>query len=86
MQPRDFYDIWYLLEVYEMEIDFYILEFKNKYESKGIDPATFHDKLEQRIPQYRGRWKKSMNEQVQNLPDFSQVEREAKRHLKKLIV
>ena len=86
MQPRDFYDIWYLLEIYEMEIDFYILEFKNKCESKGIDPATFHDKLEQRIPQYKGRWKKSMNEQIQDLPDFSQVERETKRHLKKLIV
>ena len=86
MQPRDFYDIWYLLEIHEMEVEFYILEFENKCKSKGIDPTTFHDKLEQRIPQYKGRWKKSMNEQIQNLPDFSQVERETKRHLRKLIL
>ncbi len=28
MQARDFYDIWYLLEVEEMQVDFYVNEFK----------------------------------------------------------
>ena len=84
MQARDFYDIWYLLEIHGMDIDFYIAEFRQKCESKDIDPTTFHAKLEQRLPQYKGRWEKSMADQIQDLPDFETVLREVMRHLKKL--
>lgn len=84
MQARDFYDIWYLLEIHNMDIDFYIAEFKQKFESKGIDSTEFHAKLEQRLPQYKGRWEKSMADQIQDLPDFESVLREVIRHLKKL--
>jgi len=84
MQARDFYDIWYLLEIHEMEADFYSKEFRAKCESKEIDSADFHNKLEQRLPQYKGRWKASMADQIQDLPDFDQVEREVMRHLKNL--
>lgn len=84
MQARDFYDIWYLLENNGMDIAFYSIEFKAKCEHKEIDPATFHDKLEQRLPQYKGRWQRSMADQIQDLPDFDQVVREVMRHLKKL--
>ena len=51
MQARDFYDIWYLLEMHEMDITFYQGEFCDKCESKEIDPTQFHNKLEQRLPQ-----------------------------------
>jgi predicted nucleotidyltransferase component of viral defense system len=84
MQPRDFYDIWYLLEIHEMDVAFFSIEFKAKCESKEIDPVTFHDKLELRLPQYKGRWQRSMADQIQGLPDFDQVVREVMRHLKNL--
>ena len=84
MQARDFYDIWYLLEIYDMDIDFYINEFKTKCESKKVNSADFHKKLEQRLPQYKGRWQKSMKDQIQELPDFETVSREVMRHLKKI--
>lgn len=84
MQARDLYDIWYLLEVHEMELDFLLNEFKAKCESKGINPADFHAKLEQRLPQYHGRWQRSMTDQIKDLPDFEQVEREVMRHLKNI--
>jgi predicted nucleotidyltransferase component of viral defense system len=84
MQARDFYDIWYLLEIHEMDVDFYLAEFRNKCESKDIDPNDFQSKLEQRLPQYKGRWKTSMADQIKNLPDFDQVEREVKKRIKKL--
>lgn len=84
MQARDFYDIWYLLEVHRMYVDFYLAEFRTKCESKDIDPTDFHSKLKQRLPQYRGRWKSSLADQIQGLPDFDQVVREVMRHLKKL--
>lgn len=84
MQARDFYDIWYLLEINEMDVDFYVNEFKAKCENKKLNSSDFHKKLEQRLPQYKGRWQKSMKEQIHDLPDFEQVERETMRHLRKL--
>ena len=83
MQPRDYYDIWYLLEVHGMDIDFYTTEFRNKCVSKSLEPNDFHKKLEQKLPQYKARWQKSMNDQIKQLPDFDQVQREVQRHLKK---
>ena len=84
MQARDFYDIWYLLEIHEMDVAFYSVEYIAKCESKEIDPTGFHNKLARRLPQYKGRWKASMADQIQDLPDFDQVVREVMRHLKNL--
>jgi predicted nucleotidyltransferase component of viral defense system len=86
MQPRDFYDIWYLSEVHEMNIDFYTSEFKLKCENKKINPTKFYEKLNQRLHQYKGRWQKSMADQIHDLPDFEQVEREVIRNLKSFIL
>lgn len=84
MQARDFYDLWYLLETNSMDVDFYVNEFKNKCVSKGLNPANFHKKLVERLPQYKGRWKSSLSEQIKDLPNYEQVERETLRHFKKL--
>lgn len=84
MQARDFYDIWYLLEEHEMDADFYLSEFETKCKSKDLRHTDFLKKLDERLPQYKGRWKSSMSEQIKDLPDFDQVEREVQRHLKKL--
>lgn len=82
MQPRDYYDIWYLLEIEEMSIDFYEAEFIIKCKSKELDPKEFHEKLEKKIPQYKARWEKSMSDQIKNLPPFDDVQREVHRHIK----
>jgi predicted nucleotidyltransferase component of viral defense system len=84
MQARDFYDIWYLLEENGMDVEFYISEFEAKCKSKDLLHTDFPKKLDERLPQYKGRWKSSMSEQIKDLPDFEQVEREVQRHLKKL--
>jgi len=86
LQPRDYYDIWYLLEIHGMDVDFFVPEFIKKCESKGIDPSSFHGSIEKRLPQYKGRWAKSMADQIQDLPPFENVEREINRHLKKFEV
>ena len=86
MQPRDYYDIWYLVEVEKMDVDFYTNEFRNKCISKEQNPEDFHKKLKQKIPQYKARWQKSMNDQIKDLPDFEQVEREVSRKIKNFMV
>ena len=85
MQARDFYDLWYLLVQHGMDIDFYKSQFESKCKSKELNPADFPKKLTERLPQYKGRWQSSMSEQIKDLPDFDQVEREVQRHLKKLL-
>ena len=84
MQARDFYDIWYLLEVYGMDADFCVSEFEAKCKCKDLLHTDFPKKLTERLPQYKGRWKSSLSEQIKDLPDFDQVEREVQRHLKKM--
>ena len=84
MQARDFYDIWYLLHIQGMDANYYSKEFSNKCENKNINANDFKKKLTDRLPQYKGRWESSMNEQIQNLPNFEKVERETLRYLKKL--
>lgn len=86
MQPRDFYDIWYLLEIHETDIAFYLDEFKAKCISKDIDPRQFFEKLVQRKPSYKGRWQQSMAAQINDLPDFDRVERGVQRHIKNLSI
>lgn len=86
LQPRDFYDIWYLMETQAMDVDFYINEFKLKCKNKDINPCEFNEKLNQRLPQYKARWQKSMSDQIRDLPDFDLVERSVMRNLKKFIV
>lgn len=86
MQPRDYYDIWYLVEVEGMEVEYFMNEFRNKCISKQQNPDDFHKKLEQKLPQYKARWQKSMSDQIKDLPDFEQVEREVSRKIKNFMV
>lgn len=84
MQARDFYDIWFLLEQHNMDAAFHMNGFAKKCASKNLNHKDFPKKLDERLPQYKGRWESSMSEQIKDLPDFDQVEREVQRHLKKL--
>jgi hypothetical protein len=70
-----FYDIWYLLEQEEMEIEYYLNEFTGKCAAKNLNPADFPKKLAERLPGYRA-------QRIQNLPNFERVEREVLRHLR----
>jgi uncharacterized protein len=83
MQARDFYDLWYLLEIHELNIDFYLNEFRNKCTSKNLNLSDFFKKLTERLSSYKGRWQSSLSEQIKDLPSFDRVKREVQRHLKK---
>jgi len=84
MQARDFYDIWYLLEQHQMDIEFYKSEFAGKCAAKNLNSGDFPKKLAERLPGYRGRWQSSLAGQIHNLPSFEQVVREVNRHLRRV--
>jgi predicted nucleotidyltransferase component of viral defense system len=85
MQPRDFYDIWYLLEINKMDLQFLSGAFKEKCESKEINSEDFREKLDQRLPKYKALWEKSIGQQIHNLPRFDKVERETLRRLRDFV-
>lgn len=84
MQARDFYDLWYLLEIQKMDVNFYVKEFRKKCEGKDLKSSDFPAKLAERLPQYKGRWNNSLSEQIKDLPSFEQAERETFRRLKNI--
>jgi uncharacterized protein len=84
MQARDFYDLWFLTALYKIDAAFYMSEFETKCQHKKIIHTGFLKKLSERIPQFKARWQNSLGEQIKDLPNFEQVEREVMRHFKKL--
>ena len=84
MQARDFFDIWYLLEVHGLALDFCLKEFEMKCANKGLRASDFLKKLSERMPSYHNRWRGSLGDQIRDLPDFQQVEREVMRHFRTL--
>jgi len=82
VQARDFYDIWYLVEIQGMDGGYITTDFETKCEQKGLNPRAFQEKLQQRIPEYRARWSKSISSQIRDLPEFERVLREVNRKLK----
>ena len=53
-----------------------------RLQSKDLLHTDFPKKLTKRVPQYKGRWQSSMSEQLKDLPDFDQIEREVKNTLR----
>lgn len=84
MQPRDLYDIWYLLSEHQMDIHLYMNEFEIKCKNKGLNHTDFSKKFTEHLPEYKNRWYSSMHGQIKEMPDFEKVEREVKRHLKQM--
>ncbi|MEA3392235.1 MAG: nucleotidyl transferase AbiEii/AbiGii toxin family protein [Candidatus Marinimicrobia bacterium] len=84
MQARDFYDIWYLLAIHKMDAEYLIPEFKTKCAAQELNATDFHKQMHKRLPQYKARWQGSLKEQIKNIPDFNQAEREILRSIRQL--
>lgn len=84
MQPRDLYDIWYLLEEEGMKLPEVKTEFENKAKHKGLDPQKLTEKVDSRMVQYQRAWNMSLSAQIKSLPQFNDVERAVKKHLRQM--
>jgi len=83
-QPRDLYDLWYLLEYEKMDIVYCWPEFERKAKNKGHLPADFLNKLNSKLNSFKGRWAGSLSHQIKDLPQFDEVIRELNKHFRKL--
>ena len=56
--------------------------FEQKATAKGLDPATFAEKFENRIDRYKGRWDREMPDHLADPPRFDDVARVVRRRLR----
>jgi predicted nucleotidyltransferase component of viral defense system len=82
VQCRDLYDLWRLTEDKGVVLDEVLPLFERKARSKGLNPASFRDRFEDRIERYKRRWITEMSEHVANPPRFDDVVRAVRRQLR----
>lgn len=81
-QPRDLYDIWYLLEENAVELDFLKSEFAEKARHKGHQPENFLPTWQRKTKQFENLWNQYLAHQIADLPKFDGVCRALNRHFK----
>jgi len=82
VQCRDLYDLWRLTEDRGVVLDEVLPLFERKAQSKGLDPAAFPARFEDRIDRYKRRWITEMSEHLADPPRFEDVVRAVRRQLR----
>lgn len=81
-EPRDVYDLWYLLKFKLIDLPFLVQPFEEKSEFKNLDSRNLKVQLDAKEPTYRKLWDQRLRNQVVELPQFEHVYREIRRHLR----
>lgn len=78
-EPRDFYDVWYLLEKEDMAISLLIPEITKKLEFRGRELETMGDEFANKKARLKKLWKMRLANQMAELPHFKEVYRAVQR-------
>jgi predicted nucleotidyltransferase component of viral defense system len=81
-RPRDLFDLWYLLEIHEMNIYENYSDFVEKAKYKNLDSSDFLTKVEEKFLSFRKQWDASMQHQIKDLPKFEDVVRGLGKHFR----
>lgn len=83
--PRDLYDIWYLTEHADLDIEDVAFGFQEKAKHKERDPNSLLDVLHSKEKKYKANWETNLKHQINELPEFDGVWRSLLAESKKLI-
>lgn len=83
-EPRDIYDLWYLVSNECMEIEFIGKDIKEKGAYKGLKNFDIIEILDRKENNYNKLWDARLSNHMINLPYFNKVYRELKKYLKPL--
>lgn len=81
--PRDLYDLWYLFEIENENIEDYIYDFQEKAKFKEKDPKEFVKTVLDKEKRFKSEWGNSLVNQIKVIPDFDEVWRLLGKHWKK---
>jgi predicted nucleotidyltransferase component of viral defense system len=57
--------------------------FRKKAKHRGLEPATFAEKFEKRVQDYRKHWNQELEQYLGDVPHFQEIERSVRRALRK---
>lgn len=86
VQARDLYDLYQLFGDRDVDIEEVWPDFEEKARYKELDPNTFFERFEDRIPRWKKAWQREMDEHVPLTlhPHFEEVERSVRRELRRV--
>jgi hypothetical protein len=76
------YDIFRLVEDMGVSLGEVRPLFERKATAKSLDPGTFAQKFDDRLNRYRERWDGEMSDHLAEPPQFDDVVRVVRRHLR----
>ena len=80
---RDLYDIWYMFEKENKDVEDYIFDFQEKTKFKQLDPNQFTQTILGKESTFKKQWETNLSQQIKDVPDFSDVWRTLGKHWKK---
>jgi len=83
-QPRDIYDLWYLLECDNLNIVDYKNEFSQKAKHKEFNSSDLIGKVTAKEAKYKSMWQTYLQNQIHDLPDFDGVFRDLMKSIRKI--
>ena len=83
-EPRDLYDVYWVLKKSTVDREFLYHDFLAKAEYKGHEPARLYEALGDKASRFESQWKARLGQQVQDLPQFDEVMRAVRRHVRQL--
>ena len=81
--PRDVYDIWYLFEIENENIEDYDYNFRKKTEFKKLNPDNFISTVQNKKDTFKRLWNDHLVNQINDVPDFEDVWRRLGKHWRK---
>ena len=82
--PRDLYDIFYLFEIENNDIERYLFNFKKKAEFKKLNPGELTESVQNKKERFKRQWEENLVNQIRDVPDFDDVWRRLGKHWKKI--
>lgn len=82
--PRDLYDVWYLLEIEKHEIENYLDDFRKKSLLKNLDSNKLVSTILQKKDTFKKLWELHLSNQIKVIPEFENIWRELRKHLRKI--
>lgn len=79
---RDLYDLFQLTQYLQVDLAEVATLFEMKTRARGLDPALFPQRLDDRINRLRDRWDADMSDLVTDPPHFDEVVRVLRRKLR----
>lgn len=81
-EPRDLYDIWYILENVEIDLSHLVSDIEEKIKFKDADIDERREQFGKKEKRLEALWKKRLEAQMSILPEFTEIYRTVKRALR----